>query len=86
MADMAEFQLNFIEGRLILNSKQFQFARSLRRPPKLQLYKVQLLRAAARYPGGRGGEGPKCPEFSGARVEISDFRIYAGHARMHIVR
>ena len=52
-------------------------------------YKVQLLRAAARYLGGRGGEGPmavpdcmravhekaKCPEFSGARVEISGARL-----------
>jgi len=42
---------------------------------QVQLYKIQLLRAAARYPGGRGGEGPKCPEFSGARVEISGARL-----------
>ena len=56
---------------------------------EIKLYKVHLLRAAARYLGGRGGEGPmavpdcmravhekaKCPEFSGARVEISGARL-----------
>ena len=29
----------------------------------VQLYKVQLLRAAARYPGGRGGQGRNVRNF-----------------------
>jgi hypothetical protein len=66
---------------------------------RIQLYKVQLLRAAARYLGGRGGEGPmavpdcmravhekaKCLEFSGARVEISGARLEFQEAQVLVM-
>ena len=46
----------------------------------IQLYKVQLLRAAARYLGGRGGEGPMAvPDCMRAVHEKANIFIVPSH-------